>query len=537
MVLQYAGLLLLSLVVYRVLKLIPRYLNYRALKKIPGPECGFWLGKLPEIRKEAFMAPHKIWWKEVGYDAPLLRYSSVMGANMLAVFDPDIIKDILTAPASKDDARFYKSFFFLPAIVGKGMVTTEGEEWMRHRRTIQPAFSVSVLKAALEACVPEKVTRFLQYWIDAGEGQEIDVGLHLSALTLDVIGDAGFSYNCEGLSDIETWAEAAKQHQESSEETAPPELTDPLITSMTAFLKPDFTRMLFYVTGMGALDTMLNPKTRRMRTALNETVDGIIASAKKEQQLQPQNGTTNGSSSPKAKSLLQLLLNAKDPETKNAKNPGLTDLELRDEVKTFLLAGHETTSTWCYWALFALAKFPDVQEKLYQDVTGKAPNDIATQISLEEVESMKYLGAFLQEVLRLYPPVGMIGRLNRYEEKVAGYTIPKDTNLVVLTHLLHRHPNYWTDPETFSPERWLNGETASGMDTRNFTFLPFGAGGHNCIGYKFATIEAKLIMAHLVRALRVEIAPSQRDVKHEFTTIITMKAKPGLKIVIKPRKA
>lgn len=153
---------------------------------------------------------------------------------------------------------------------------------------------------------------------------------------------------------------------------------------------------------------------------------------------------------------------------------------------------------------------------------------------------MEYLHAFLQECLRLFPPVGMMMRLNRYEEHFAGYKVPAGTNLVIPVHLLHRHPKYWgPDAEAFQPERWLvdkngsGGVASGGIDTKGFTFLPFSAGGHNCIGYKFATMEAKLIMAHMVRALRVEIAPSQRDVEHTFTTLITMNTKPGFMVVVK----
>lgn len=529
--LEYVGLLLLLFVVYRLLRLIPRYRKYQALKVIPGPDCGFWLGQLPTIRKEPFMAPHKIWWKEIGYDAPIMRYSSALGQNMIAVFDPEIIKEILTAPASKNDCRFFKPIFFLPTILGQGLVTLEGEEWMKHRRLITPAFSVSYLKDALNACVPEKVMTFLKHWIDAGVGQEIDVATHLSALTLDVIGDAGFSYDCNGLSGIEAWAESAKQHKESGEETAPPELTDPLITSMTALMKPDFFRMCLYLSGFGKLDGLLNPKTIRVKNALNEAVDGIVTNAR---QGALQNGAQNGKS--KTKSLIHLLLNAKDPDTSDPSKPGLSDMELRDELKTFLLAGHETTSTWMYWAMFAMAKYPDAQEKLYQDVMAHAPKDLADPITLEQAESMEYLSDFLLEVLRLFPPVGMMVRLNRSDEKFAGYTIPKNTSFVIPVHLLHRNPKHWTDPETFSPERWVESKASTGIDTRGFTFLPFGAGGHNCIGYKFATYEAKLILAHMVRALRVETAPSQRETQHTFTTIITMKAKPGLKVAVKPRK-
>lgn len=176
-----------------------------------------------------------------------------------------------------------------------------------------------------------------------------------------------------------------------------------------------------------------------------------------------------------------------------------------------------------------------MQEKLYQEVIQESSVDQGA-VSLEQTESMGYLNAFLNEVLRLYPPVGMMMRSNQYEEEFAGYKIPPKTSFVIPVHLLHRHPKKWKDPETFRPERWLEEEkSVSGLDTRDYTFLPFGAGGRFCIGYRLAQIEAKLIMASLVKSLRVEIAPSQRDIKHAFTTIVTMKAKPALKIVVKKR--
>ena len=535
------GVVVLLFLAYFLKKIFPRYLKYRALKVIPGPECGFWIGQFLTVFREPFLQPHKIWWKEiVGYDAPVMRYSKFLGDNMIVVLDPEIIKDILMAPVTKNNARFYKPYVKGPltAIIGNGLVTLEGEEWMQHRRLIQPAFSLSFLKDALGECVPEKVAAFLQYWIDAGSDHEIDVSLHLSALTLDVIGEAGFSYNCNGLADMKSWAAEAVKMQEKVKggESTSPQLSDPLITSMNALLTPDIRRLILYILGLGKLDPIFNTKTIRVQSAMNNTIDNIIAMAKQKQQQQSNTGESSGKVE-STKSLLALLLqNEQDSDSTggDSKKPAvLSDLELRDEIKTFLFAGHETTSTWCTWAMFALAKYPDVQEKLYQDVMLHAPKDIIDNISLDQVDSMEYLAVFLQEVLRLYPPVGLTLRNNRYEEKIAGYTIPKDTTLCVPVHLMHRHPKYWEDPELFSPERWMK---CGGMDNRGFTFLPFGAGGHNCIGYRFATYEAKLIMAHMVRALRIEIAPSQRDVEHTFTSSVTMKAKPGLKVVVKPRK-
>jgi cytochrome P450 len=185
-----------------------------------------------------------------------------------------------------------------------------------------------------------------------------------------------------------------------------------------------------------------------------------------------------------------------------------------------------------YWAFFALAKNPDVQDRLYQDIKEHAAG--ADPIGVQHIAKMAYLQAFLQEVLRLYPPVGLIARANASSEEFAGFTIPAGTRLVVPIHLLHRHPLYWDDPETFQPERWINVSDAE-QERRRFAFLPFSTGGRNCIGHRFATLEAQLILAPIVRTFLIRIAPSQRDTNHTFTTFITMKTKPGLKIVVQDR--
>jgi len=445
------------------------------------------LGQFPRIRAEPFFAPHKGWWKDiVGYDAPLMRYSGLLGTNMLVILDTDLIREILMAPAGKDDCRFFKpTIFFLPALIPQGLVTLEGKEWLKHRRLVQPSFSVSYLKEALDECVPPKVERFVKLWLQAGEKQEIDVISHLAALTLDVIGDVGFSCDCNGLKDLEQWVVEAQQ-KSGTDEIASPKLSDPLISSLEEFTRPDLGRVILALCGLNDLDQYVNPKTIRLVKALNSRVDGIIAAARS---LDFDN-KNNDTSKQTTKSLIQVLMNTKDSDPSSSgdgigrnsnNNAPLSDSELRDELKTFLLAGHETTSTWCHWALFALSKFPDVQEKLYQNVLKEAPSldSVNSRITLEHVEQMDYLHCFLQECLRLYPPVGLTLRLNRYEEKFAGYKIPPQTNLVIPMHLIHRHPKHWSDPETFRPERWSSPSDSapSGLDTKGFTFLPFGAGG------------------------------------------------------------
>lgn len=182
-----------------------------------------------------------------------------------------------------------------------------------------------------------------------------------------------------------------------------------------------------------------------------------------------------------------------------------------------------------------MAKFPDVQQKVYDDIIGIAPVATVERIQSKHVEKMSYLNAFLNEVLRLFPPVGFFPRVNRQDEDLGkGVILPAGTRIAIAPHLLHRHPAYWDDPETFLPERWLNVSDVE-AERRRFTFLPFSAGGRNCIGQRFATIEAQLILAPIVREFRVQIARSQRDVDFKFTTAVTMKTKPKMKISIQKR--
>ena len=195
-------------------------------------------------------------------------------------------------------------------------------------------------------------------------------------------------------------------------------------------------------------------------------------------------------------------------------------------------AGHETTSTLCYWALYALAKHPDVQEKVLQDIEKHAVSD-DEQIDLETVEKMEYFLAFLNECLRLTSPAGMLFRYNSRTENWNGTVIPANTRIVIPIFLLHRHPKYWTDPYKFMPERWL--DNGSKKRHHPFTFLPFSAGGRNCIGERFARIEAQLILVNLIRRFQVKLAPSMQGTELEYRSSLTIKSNPRVEIVVKAR--
>jgi cytochrome P450 len=479
------------------------------LNALPGPRSkSFLWGSFPSIRGEAFMEPHKRWWKQAGVDAKLLHYTTFFGRSSVVVLDKDIVREILTAPAGGKNPRFEKRLDIVQQVLGLGLVTLEGEDWMRHRRIIQPSFSSSFLKQILNDIVPSKANLLVNYWKKA-LGREIDVASHMSAITLDIIGHAAFSHAFHGMDEIAKWAQ-----DEGSDELA--ELQDPFISAVIHGLKPNLMTIVLSALSLSFLNNTINPQARKSSRLVNDAVSKVVENAKAQ-------------NLGNAKSLLQLLLDAEDPETTGTRK--LSHAELIDETKTFLVAGHETTATWCYWALYALSTHPDIQDKVFSDIEKFSTKDSDT-ITLEMVDEMEYFHSFLLEVLRLYAPVGLIVRTNVKSEVLGGHSIPEYTRFVIPIHLLHRHPHYWDEPEVFQPDRW---ETMD-EDRVRFAFLPFSAGGRNCIGQRFATIEAKLILAPLVRNFRFQVSPSQRDANFSFTNIITMKSKPALKIVAQSRK-
>ncbi|KAL3921239.1 MAG: hypothetical protein SGILL_002851 [Bacillariaceae sp.] len=521
-------------IVYLVTKVVIKYIKFltdplRSAKL--GPVGGFWLGQFRTIRQEPYMDPHQRWVKEIaGWDAPFLFYTLMFGMPSVLIMDKEIVREVLTAPYGKQPMRFVKQVPFLKNILGEGLVTLQGPDWMRHRSILQPAFLRQALKETLTSVVPPMAKQLVDSWKLAGEGREIDVSSHLSALTLDVIGRVAFSHEFCALESIERWAKTPSEDDEGGMLS---DLDDPLIRAFTELFKFTWIGTLAFALNQPWISRNFNRRTINGRKALNGAVDDIIEEAKKQQsQPKPSNGSKT------TKSLLQIMMEVAHEEGPPGSKKWLDDLELRDEVKTFVFAGHETTQTWCYQAIYSLCQYPDIQEKAYLDIRKHVkPNE---PITLEHVENMEYFNAFLQEVLRMFPPIGAFPRASTQVETFGTkYKIQAGTRILISIYMLHHHPKYWKDPETFSPERWIfasDQEREKFMSDIRFAFLPFSAGGRNCIGQRFATIEAKLILAELMRSFVFKVAPSQSDTKFTLTSFVALKTKPRLKVVVKERR-
>jgi cytochrome P450 len=486
------------------------------------------------IRREPFLDPAKRWWKKAGVNAPFIHYSLPFGMDSLLVLDADVVKEVLFANYG-ERPRFAKRLNALIPIVGNGLVTLEGRDWQRHRRIIHPSFQPSLIRESLGDFVPKIMSRFISLW-EKADGREIDVNTHLSNLTLDIIGEVAFSHSFNALESIERWVDQGDDNYDMLD------LDDKVMKAMAEMLQNTARRILLKILNLSILDF----STARTRKAMDEAVDEVITEARRKLKSNQNNNNCHDATSHEGGgtkplhgeqhsriSLLQRLLDAENSDAKKNARKSLGRHELRDETKTFLMAGHETTSTWCYWAFFALCKHPDVQEKVFRDINEHSPEGKTSDILMKSIEKMPYFNAFMKEVLRLYPPAGMIIRYTTKEENLKGVTIPPLTRLVIPIHLLHRHPNYWKDPEEFHPERWMGEAHPS---SHKHAFMPFSKGPRNCIGYYFAEMEAKMLMAPLIRRFSFRLAPSIRNSDFTFSLFITMKTKPGLKIVARNRK-
>jgi cytochrome P450 family 4 len=309
-----------------------------------------------------------------------------------------------------------------------------------------------------------------------------------------------------------------------------PEVSDQLVASMREVFRVSAYRVLMYLFRMPFLDFA----GRRSDIAMNAAADQIIQRVReivRTRIADPSASTGPSASKYEPKSILELLVDAR---TGGDEKRRLTDVELRDEVKTFIVAGHETTSTWIYWALFALCQYPDVQEKVYEDVMEYAESVEGEAMRLDVVEKMAYLDAFLKETLRYYPPAGMMIRHTAKPDVFGGVSVPSDSIVVIPVQLLHRSPIYWDQPESFLPERWLSADRSPPYK-HPMAFIPFSAGPRVCIGQKFATMEAKLILAPLIKAFKFQFPGSLRDAKFEFRLSLTVKAKPDFRALAVPR--
>jgi cytochrome P450 len=220
--------------------------------------------------------------------------------------------------------------------------------------------------------------------------------------------------------------------------------------------------------------------------------------------------------------LLSMLMDARDDET----GERMTDEQLRVEVTTFLLAGQETTSLALTWTWYLLSQHPAARQRLEQEIdtvlAGRPPE-------YSDLTQLPYTRMVVDESMRLYPPAWGFSRQALADDTLGGFRLPREWLAFVIPYVLHRHPSYWEDPDSFDPGRFSPERSA---DRPKFVYLPFGAGPRQCIGNQFALIEAQLSVATLAQRYRLQLVPGHRV---EAWPLITLRPRYGMPMTIEAR--
>ncbi|KAB2049378.1 hypothetical protein ES319_A13G171700v1 [Gossypium barbadense] len=452
-------------------------------------------GAIKAIRSEAFFIPlYELY----------LTYGGIFRLtfgpkSFLIVSDPSIAKHIL-----KDNSKAYSKGILaeiLDFVMGKGLIPADGEIWRIRRRAIVPALHQKYVAAmiSLFGLATDRLCRKLD---DAAtDGEDVEMESLFSRLTLDIIGKAVFNYDFDSLTNDTGIVEAVYTVLREAEDRS----VSPIPTWEIPIWKD------------------LSPRQRKVMEALkliNDVLDDLIATCKRmveEEELQFSDEYMNEQDP----SILHFLL---------ASGDDVSSKQLRDDLMTMLIAGHETSAALLTWTFYLLSKEPSVVSKLQDEVDFVLGDRFPT---IDDMKKLKYTTRVINESLRLYPQPPVLIRRSIENDVLGKYPIKRGEDIFISVWNLHRSPSLWQDAEKFNPERWpLDGPNPNETN-QNFCYLPFGGGPRKCVGDMFASFETVVAVAMLVRRFNFQMALGAPPV--EMTTGATIHTTQGLKMTVTRR--
>lgn len=432
----------------------------------------------PHLLANLIASYPEFWYSAASCD---FRVGIARGGRGVMVNEPEAVRRIFVSEAEhfpKDDNQLA----ILKPLLGNGLLTAEGGVWRRNRKLAAPIFQHSSVRdfAPLFVRAAERsVARTLEQ-----QGFFL-IGNEMTKLTLEIIGESVLSANLD--EDIDGISHTVTSVLDKF----------PAMFLASAFL-PAVIRNRF-------IEAIVQPGRRK----LDAFARRIIEEAKKDD---------------KETTLLRRLMTA----SQNAEGHEMTLDEVRDEVATFLLAGHETTATTMTWAWYLLTLHPEWQDRLYDEVHAVTGG---RRLTIDDVPSLVHTRAVIDETLRLYPVVAnMMRRAAKTIELMPGLTVQRGQTVLVSPWLLHRHRRHWREPDRFDPTRFL-GEAAS--QRPRHLYMPFGAGPRICIGMSFALLEAVLILGTFVQRARIKVVNADRVMPQAR---IVLRPNVPLEAIVTPRR-
>jgi cytochrome P450 len=441
------------------------------LKFPPGPSFGLRRWSLGPLNND----------DPLGYFSGLVReYGDLVGLRILnfrilLLNHPDHIEDVLVNhPRKFIKGRVLKAN---KRVFGSGLLTSEGDFWLRQRRLAQPAFHRARI-ATYASTMVEYTERLLNEWQD---GEERDIHKEMMRLTLQIVGKTLFDANVE---------RHAHDVGESME----------LLLELGA----NFRRTVLVP------HWLPTPSNFRLELAIRK-IEKVLYRMIAEKRASGREGND----------LLSMLLAAQDEDGSR-----MTDKQLRDEAITLFLAGHETTANTLSWTWWLLAQNPSVEAKFHNELRnvlgGRAP-------SMNDLPKLAYTNHIITESMRLYPPAWGTARTAIENHEIAGYSVPKNSGVSFAQWTVHRDARWYDAPQEFRPERW-EGDLMKRLP--RFAYFPFGGGPRQCIGNAFALMEAALILATIAQQYRFRLVAGHPVVP---LASITLRPRHGIRAVLEAR--
>lgn len=429
----------------------------------PGPKGCPLVGSSLEFRKDAlgFLSNSR-----KSYGSIYSFYMTTPVGRLLThvVQKPEHVQHVLKARyQSYRKAGTYTKH--MRGIIGNGLLTSEGEFWRKHRRIAQPAFHRKSIDRLGSVMVETTEAMLRRNWESKVHNrQPVDVYSEMTGLTLNILGKSLFA------TDLSRETSGIKE-------------------AVSYLLRYTDQRVRAVVRMPERLPT---PSRRRYEDSLanlDELIYRIISESRASEAASAGNGDIPN--------LISMLSGVRDEDT----GEGMSEREIRDEVLTLLVAGHETTASALSWTFYLVSQHPDVYEQLATELSevldGRAP-------TANDFPHLPYTQMVFKEAMRLYPPVWGIPRIAVEDDEIGGYLIPKESRVLVSPYLAHRDPEQWENPEAFEPDRFSQ---ANEQARPQFAYFPFGGGPRQCIGNNFAMMEGVMVLATVAQKYRPQPAP------------------------------
>ena len=450
-----------------------------SVKTVPGPKAAPFLGNFAIMKEvgnthETYLDLHK----EYG---DIFRLALPGGGNAYVIAGADMLQHVLQM--NNNNYKKGERFKIAEPLIGNGIFISEGDFWRRQRRMMQPAFHRKQIALLVDEMVNTTTEMLARWEAYADSGDTLDIQKEMMGLTMEIVTRTLFTNSLT------------------------PEEVAAAGESLTFLLEVISERGNEIIPISQKLPTRKNRKFDQSIRELNELIYRLIDERRA-------SGDNGGD-------LLGMLLDARDED-----GEGMNDLQLRDELITMFLAGHETTAIALSWAFAHLSQSPEIRRRLNEEadsvLEGFLPN-------AADYPRLPYAQAVFQESLRLYPPLPITMRESIEDDEIGGYHIPAGSLIFVNFFANHHNPDHWINPEGFDPERFLP-ENSQGR--HRFAFLPFSGGPRQCIGNNFALMEGAIVLAMVAQRFELDLIAGTRLEPH---MIGTLRPEGGVPVTVRRR--